>query len=51
MPILLELAVVVDGVVEDLDRLALAAPDDLAPPDEQCLICHLALLGRGVTLT
>jgi hypothetical protein len=40
LPVLLELRVVLDGLVEDLDRLALAAPDDLAPSDEQRLVRH-----------
>ena len=32
LAILLELPVVLDGLVEDLDRLALTAPHDLTPP-------------------
>src|SRR5215207_5374476 len=42
LSILLQPAVVLDRLVEDVDGLALAPPHDLAPADEQRLVCHLA---------
>jgi hypothetical protein len=51
LPVLLELPVVLDGLIEDLDGLALAPPHDLAPPEKQRLVGHVALLGRRVTPT
>src|SRR5215204_2600509 len=42
LSVLLQPAVVLDRLVEDVDGLALAPPHDLAPADEQRLVCHLA---------
>ena len=40
LPLLLEPAVVLDGLAEDLDGLLLAASDDLAPTHEESMVCH-----------